>query len=112
MENINSIFFDSLRHIRKLPIILNIYDKQTGFSTDEKQITVNRLISWKSSLYDRIDIYISDEETISEFESFLHLLRQKNSQGLKYQLSFTTYPYENYKDIYSGISKPLVDRLL
>ena len=99
MENVDSIFFDSLRHIRKLPVILSIYDRETGLATDERHITVNRLISWKGNLYNRLDVYISDEETINEFESFLNLLTTKNSQGFKYQLSFTTYPCENVKDI-------------
>lgn len=99
MENVDSIFFDSLRHIRKLPVILSIYDRETGLATDERHITVNRIISWKGNLYNRLDVYISDEETINEFESFLNLLTTKNSQGFKYQLSFTTYPCENVKDI-------------
>ncbi len=115
MENNKAIFFDSLKHIRKISTRFTIVSPE-GTSLFEKNIVLNRLMVWKTEFYNRINFHMAEEYLMKDFEEVINeLYRHKQERGYNTYLSVVCKPHGQEHDnsmvfFISGVNIPFLDK--
>lgn len=93
-----SIIFDSLKHIRKAKTRCLVLSPN-GNNIYEKNIEFNRVVVRRTEHYNRIDIHMTEDTTIADFQETLsEYYKAKDEIDYNSYLSLTIYPNENNKD--------------